>query len=276
MKSVIITGASSGIGEAASIHLAKKGWRVFAGVRKNLDGDKLRSYGIFPVLMDVTKESTLRDALEQIKSDMQNSDELSLVNNAGIAIGGPIEAVPIEKWKEQFEVNFFGLIQCTQIFLPLIRKSKGKIINMSSVSGLAAIPYLGPYAASKFAVEAVSDFLRREIQKFGCKVIVIEPGPIKTPIWNKSMSSRTELVGNISKDLLPVYEQDLESFLKMVNRSAENAVSVEKVSLVIEKALKQKNPKTRYVVGDSSISLQTRLLPFLPDRWLDKMIASQF
>ncbi len=225
--------------------------------------------------MDVTKETSLIEAKRKIENDLKLEDSVSLLNNAGIAIGGPIEAVPLEKWREQFEVNVFGIIQCTQIFLPLIRRSKGRIINMSSVSGLTAIPFLGPYAASKFAVEAISDSLRREIQKFGCKVVVIEPGPIKTPIWKKSMSSRKDLMDSISNDLLPIYKRDLESFLRMVSKSAETAVPVDKVCFAVARALESKAPRTRYVVGHATISTQARLLSFLPDKWLDRIIASQ-
>lgn len=275
MNTVIVTGASSGIGLATAKALSKRGCQVFAGVRKNADFERLTKEGIEPVLLDVTQEKSMQAAMEAVNSRRKKGNTLSLINNAGLAIGGPVEAVSIEKWKEQFEVNVFGLIRTTQTFLPWIRESKGRVVNISSVSGLAAIPYLGPYAASKFAVEAISDSLRREIQRFGCKVIVIEPGPIQTPIWEKGLGKKEAITEEIPAHLMAVYGESLESFYRMVKKSAESAVSTEKVTQVIEKALFQKNPKTRYVVGDLSVFIQTKLLPFLPDHWMDKMISSQ-
>ncbi len=275
MNTVIVTGASTGIGYATAKALSKRGCQVFAGVRKDADFERLAKDGVEPVLLDVTQENSIQKALEAVSARRKKGNTLSLVNNAGLAIGGPVEAVSMEKWKEQFEVNVFGLIRATQTFLPWIRESKGRVVNISSVSGLAAIPYLGPYAASKFAVEAISDSLRREIQRFGCKVIVIEPGPIQTPIWEKGLGKKEAIAEAIPEPLKAVYGESLESFYRMVKKSAESAVSTEKVTQVIEKALFQKTPKTRYVVGDLSVSLQTKLLPFLPDRWMDKMISSQ-
>lgn len=275
MNTVIVTGASSGIGYATAKALSKRGCQVFAGVRKDADFERLAKDEVEPVLLDVTQEKSIQAALEAVSARRKKGNIVSLVNNAGLAIGGPVEAVSIEKWKEQFEVNVFGLVRATQTFLPWIRESKGRVVNISSVSGLAAIPYLGPYAASKFAVEAISDSLRREIQRFGCKVIVIEPGPIQTPIWEKGLGKKEAISEAIPASLKAVYGDSLESFYQMVKKSAESAVSTEKVTQVIEKAIFQKTPKTRYVVGDLSVSLQTKLLPFLPDRWMDKMISSQ-
>lgn len=275
MNTVVVTGASSGIGEATARALAGRGCQVFAGVRKSSDFDRLAKLGLEPVILDVTDEQSVSAALDSIQKKRTMGSTFSLVNNAGLAIGGPIEAVSMQKWKDQFEVNVFGLIRATQAFLPWIRESKGRVINISSVSGLAAIPFLGPYAASKFAVEAISDSLRREIQKYGCKVIVIEPGPIQTPIWEKGLGKKEALFDEIPEHLKSVYGDSLESFYQMVKKSAESAVSTEKVTQVIEKGIFGKNPKTRYVVGDFSVSLQTKLLPFLPDRWMDKMISSQ-
>jgi short-subunit dehydrogenase len=275
MESVIITGASSGIGEATAVALQKSGRQVFAGARKEKDLLRLQKMGLEAIYLDVEQEESLQQAKIQMEKRLTKGNRVSLINNAGVAIGGPIEAVAIARWKEQFAVNVFGLVRATQIFLPWIRNTSGRVINISSVSGLTAIPYLGPYAASKFAVEAISDSLRREIQQFGCKVVVIEPGPIQTPIWEKGLGRKESLFAEVDPDLLPVYEQELKAFFTMVEKSAQSAVSTDKVTGVIVRALNAKNPRTRYVVGDLALAVQAALVPYLPDKLLDKMISSQ-
>lgn len=275
MESVIITGASSGIGEATALALHKSGKQVFAGARKEKDLQRLQKMGLEAIPMDVEKDQSLQEAKALIEKRLKKGNRISLINNAGLAIGGPVEGVSIARWKEQFEVNVFGLVRSTQIFLPWIRATSGRVVNISSVSGLMAIPYLGPYAASKFAVEAISDSLRREIQRFGCKVVLIEPGPIQTPIWEKGLGRKEMLFAEVDPQLLPVYEQELKAFFSMVEKSAKNAVSTTKVTDVIAKALSAKSPKTRYVVGDLAVSLQAAIVPFLSDKMVDKMISSQ-
>ncbi len=275
MESIIITGASSGIGEATALALHKSGRQVFAGARKEKDLQRLQKMGLEAIPMDVEKDQSLQEAKVLIEKRLKKGNRVSLINNAGLAIGGPVEGVSIARWKEQFEVNVFGLVRSTQTFLPWIRATSGRVVNISSVSGLMAIPYLGPYAASKFAVEAISDSLRREIQRFGCKVVLIEPGPIQTPIWEKGLGRKEMLFAEVDPQLLPVYEQELKAFFSMVEKSAKNAVSTTKVTDVITKALSAKSPKTRYVVGDLAISLQAALVPFLSDKMVDKMISSQ-
>lgn len=275
MESIIITGASSGIGEATALALHKSGRQVFAGARKEKDLQRLEKMGLEAIPMDVEKEQSLQEAKALIAKRLNKGNRISLINNAGLAIGGPVEGVSIARWKEQFEVNVFGLVRSTQTFLPWIRATSGRVINISSVSGLMAIPYLGPYAASKFAVEAISDSLRREIQRFGCKVVLIEPGPIQTPIWEKGLGRKETLFAEVDPQLLPVYERELKAFFSMVEKSAKNAVPTTKVTTVITKALSAKNPKTRYVVGDLAVSLQAAIVPFLSDKMVDKMISSQ-
>ncbi len=275
MESIIITGASSGIGEATALALHKSGRQVFAGARKEKDLQRLQEMGLEAIPMDVEKDQSLQEAKALIEKRLKKGNRISLINNAGLAIGGPVEGVSIARWKEQFEVNVFGLVRSTQTFLPWIRATSGRVVNISSVSGLMAIPYLGPYAASKFAVEAISDSLRREIQRFGCKVVLIEPGPIQTPIWEKGLGRKEMLFAEVDPQLLPVYERELKAFFSMVEKSAKNAVSATKVTDVITKALSVKNPKTRYVVGDFAVSLQAAIVPFLSDKMVDKMISSQ-
>lgn len=271
-KIVVITGSSSGIGRETALFLASRGFHVLAGVRKEKDMEALsRHAGITPAIMDVTEEGSVRAAAAHPL--LHGASEVHLVNNAGIAVGGPIEATPVSRWKQQFDVNVFGLVSATQAFLPHIRATKGRIVNISSVSGLAASPYLAPYSSSKFAVEAISDSLRRELRQFNVKVIAIEPGPIKTPIWEKGMASHEK--SSLSAQMQSLYGKELGFFESLVKKSEAEAVEVRKVSKLIETALTTLRPRTRYVVGAKGLSLQMKLARLLPDKWLDSAIAKQ-
>lgn len=188
--SVLITGASSGIGEATAIHLSQNGFRVFAGVRNFSDGERLKRHAkgiIHPVLLDVTQKDSIAFAYNSIKETVGKNGLAGLINNAGIAIAGPIECIPIEEIRRQMEVNVIGQISVTQTFLPLLKMNKGKIVNIGSVSGRMTIPFLSPYSISKFAMEAFTDALRMELRQFGISVSIIETGNVATPIWKKSI-----------------------------------------------------------------------------------------
>lgn len=277
MKVIILTGASSGIGKAAALRLAELGYHVFAGVRREKDADAWKAVPrSIPLIIDVTKEETVDAAAQQIREVLKKADEVSLVNNAGIAVAGPVEGVSMLKWREQFEVNVFGLVKVTQAFLPHIRATRGRIINISSVSGLATSPYLGPYSASKFAVEAISDALRRELLPFGVKVIVLEPGPIATPIWEKNLGKKEVLLAELPKHLHPVYGRALEKFQRGAEQSAKSAVSVDHTTRAIERALLAKKPPTRIVVGSKGLGAQMKIFGFMPDRAVDFLIAKAF
>ncbi len=266
---VLVTGASSGIGMAAARLLASSGFHVLAGVRKVSDAVAWADVrGVEPVVLDVTSDESVRTAVASIRHRLEAADVVHLVNNAGIAVGGPVEGVDLGKWKEQFEVNLFGLVRVTQAMLPWVRRTKGRVLNVSSVSGLATTPYLGPYSASKFAVEALSDALRREIGQFGCQVVVVEPGPTITPIWEKSVQAKPKL----SKDLEEVYGKDLEAVELDVERTSRGAAPVDRVARVILAALTARVPRTRYVVGARGLALQMRIVGWLPDRWLDALM----
>jgi NAD(P)-dependent dehydrogenase (short-subunit alcohol dehydrogenase family) len=271
-KLVVITGCSTGIGRAAALHLAGRGFRVLAGVRKEKDADSFRaSPGITPVILDVTNDKTVKSAATH--PALSEAGQVHLINNAGIAMGGPVEATPVNKWKQQFDVNVFGLVEVTQAFLPFIRATKGRIVNLSSVAGIAASPYLAPYAASKFAVEAISDSLRRELKQFGVKVIVLEPGPIKTPIWEKGMAVQDS--SSVSGEMESLYGKEMKLFRALVKKSEEEAVDVSKISALLEKVLTAGSPRTRYVVGARGLSLQMKIARLLPDTWLDSAIAKE-
>jgi len=275
--SVLITGASTGIGRAIAIDLANRGHQVFAGVRKQADGVNLTNINssIVPVQIDVTDGESIRLTQKQI--ERQRIKELSfvLINNAGIAVAGPIEAVEIEEFKKQFAVNVFGLVETTQTFLPIIRETRGRIVNMSSVSGLLVSPFLGPYCASKYAVEAISDALRRELAVTGVKVIVIEPGPIQTPIWEKGLGHRDELFSKINKERLEPYRNALDKFIKQVEQVARAAIPAEEVARSVHEALLADDPPVRQIVTSRLGHLQVTLGHLLPSKWLDRVLKKQ-
>jgi len=277
MKIAIASGASSGIGKAAALRLAGKGFQVLAGVRRPSDAAFWKTIpNARAIQLDVAESASVESAAKEARSLLQTATEVNLVNNAGIAVAGPIEAVTMSRWHEQFEVNVFGLVRVTQAFLPFIRTTKGRIVNISSVSGLATSPYMGPYSASKYAVEAISDALRRELRQFGCKVIAIEPGPIATPIWEKNLAKKEVLLQELPPELREAYLREFTKFLNGVQRSARSAVSVELVSDVIEKALTSPRPRARYMVGTKSLKAQMIISEILPARWSDALIAQAF
>ena len=177
---VVVTGASTGIGEAAALHLKELGFEVRAGVRKDEDAERLRAQGVSPLKLDVTDTSSVAAAAAEVGEEV-----FGLVNNAGVAVSAPVEFVPIDQLRRQLEVNLIGQVAVIQAFLPALRQSHGRIVNISSIGGRIALPLASPYAASKFALEAVSDSLRREVAQFGIEVSLVEPGGVKTPIWKK-------------------------------------------------------------------------------------------
>lgn len=273
---VIVTGASTGIGRATAERLARAGYRVAAAVRKGKDYDAWKSQGGLPVYLDVTEESSVASAVAELKPELEAASAVHLVNNAGIAVAGPVEGVPIKRWREQFDVNVFGLVRASQAFLPWIRKTKGRLVNVSSISGRATSPFLGPYSASKFAVEAISDALRRELARFGVRTIVIEPGPIATPIWDKNFAKIGQELDELGPAMKELYGPEMLRFAELAKKSASDAVPADKVAAVILSALQAKNPRTRYVVGKAGLPAQVLMADLLPDRWLDSMIAKGF
>lgn len=269
--SILITGASTGIGRDAAIHWAKRGHHVIAGVRREDDGKALRAAApeIEPVILDVTKDDHVQKAWETV-AKKNITGPFHLVNNAGIAVTGPLEALPLEDLRRQFEVNFFGVVRMIQTFLPLLRKTQGRIVNVSSVSGQIATPYMSPYSASKFALEGLSDSLRRELAPFGVKVILIEPGPIDTPIWNKGFQHREKLEAKFDKNIVELYRPYLEKFIAYAEKAAKHSDPVEKVTAKLDRALFLNNPSARYPVG-----LQAQagaMIAKLPSKLVDSLI----
>lgn len=271
-RNVLITGASTGIGEGCALRLDALGYRVFAGVRKSADGEALRaksSARLTPVSLDVTSADSIAGAVEALGG----VPLAGLVNNAGVAIAGPLELVPMDLWRRQMEVNVMGPVAVTQAFLPQLRAGRGRIVNMGSVAGRSALPLAGPYCASKHALEGLSDSLRMEVKRWGISVSIVEPGAVKTPIWDKSLGDADELRRQAQPELFELYRTLVEKMLKVVQVAARTGSPVEDVVRAVEHALTSAKPKTRYVVGrDARLRM---LLNKLPDRTIDSLIMKQ-
>ncbi len=272
-RSVLITGASTGIGEACALHLASRGWRVFAGVRRADDGEMLvskSSQDIIPVILDVTSSRNIAHAADRICGMVGDTGLQGLVNNAGIGVGGPLEFLPFEQIMRQFEVNLFGAIAVTQRFIPLVRQTRGRIVFVSSNSGFWCEPFLAAYGATKHGLEAIGDSLRVELRPWGIQVALIEPGMINTPIWDKARHDAEQAETMFGEDALRLYAGPVAALRRMVNKPPVMAAAPHRVALAVQHALEARRPRTRYRVGiDARIQYCLRRL--LPDRVRDRI-----
>ncbi len=274
--SVVVTGASTGIGWAVSLRLAELGYRVFAGVRKEADGESLRQEAagqLYPLILDVTDAASITAAAAQVAVAVGGTGLAGLVNNAGIAITGPLEFLPIAEFRREMEVNVTGQVAVTQAFLPLLRKRRGRIINIGSISGLSTVPMFGPYCASKYAMEAVSDALRMELAPFGVRVALLEPSSIATPIWSKSLTEADRLSSMMPPGAEALYGKQIAAVRNLAADASRTAAPVETVVKAVLHALTARRPKTRYLVG-SKVPLRF-ILGLLPDRLKDRLILGQ-
>jgi NAD(P)-dependent dehydrogenase (short-subunit alcohol dehydrogenase family) len=258
-RTALVTGASSGIGEACALRLVRNGWRVVAGVRREGDAPE----GTEEVLLDVTDE-------EQVRAVADHVDELhGLVNNAGIAIALPLEFVPLDELRRQLDVNVVGQIAVTQALLPHLRRTRGNVVFVGSIAGRSALPFLGPYAASKHALEAVADSLRLELQPFGVGVSIVEPGTISTPIWTKSAALAAELQERLPSTVGDLYGQRIAALRRVALRRGGNGASAADVAKAVESALTATNAPTRVLVGrDAKLRAG---IERLPDRLRDRV-----
>ena len=273
--SVVITGAYTGIGAACSLALDRLNFRVFAGVRKRADGEALQAQAsarLRPFQLDVTSADDIAAALNFLPGEVGDTGLTGLVNNAGIGVVGPLEIVSLDELRRQFEVNVIGLIAVTQALLPLLRKARGRVVNMSSIAGRAAMPYMGPYAASKHALEALSDALRIELQHTGVRVSVIQPGAIATPIWHKTRKEVNGWESTWSEESKALYLDGLNRVKHIAAMSEENAAPPSLVSDAVIHALTAPNPKSRYLVGRDA-KLRALLTAILPDSLQDKLLT---
>jgi len=271
MKSVLITGASSGIGFATAIYLDGLGIKVYAGVRKDSDGLKLKeasSDKLCPVIIDVCDHPSVNNAFTMISEEEESANEFSLVNNAGLSLNGPLELVNYEKIKKLIDVNINGLLFVTKTFLSLIRANKGRLINISSGHGLVGVPDKSVYAASKFAVQGISSSLRTELRPFGVKVSNIVVGKINTNVLGKILSEREEMIRNSDPSVYALYKTQIEYFDKEVrNLPGIEALAVAKI---IARAINDKNPKPQYLVGPGARKM--KILARFSDSVRDNML----
>lgn len=274
-RAVVITGASTGIGAACALHLDGLGFQVFAGVRKVLDGEALRkraSPRLTPLPLDVTDERSIRNAAALVERRVGEAGLFGLVNNAGVAVAGPLEAVPIPDLRRQLEINVIGQVAVTQAFLPLIRKARGRIVNMGSIAGRATMPLIGPYSASKFALEALTDALRLELKPWGIRVSIIEPGAVATPIWEKSQRDGAALKAAASPAIIELYRDAIAAVEQAVAEAARRAIPPDAVARAVEHALLAPRPKARYLVGTDA-KIRALMAKLLPDRLADRLLT---
>ena len=282
-KSLLITGASTGIGRACALHMAVLGWRVFAGVRRESDAASLLKDApgypipdrLIPVNLDVTHPDSVTEAARLLGEAVGEAGLDGLVNNAGIAIAGPLEFIALPDLRQQLEVNLTGQVAVTQAVLPLLRQARGRIVNISSVSGLLAAPYFAPYSASKFALEAFSDSLRVELRPWGIRVMVVEPGSIATPIWEKSLAEAEERLAAMPPAAERLYGSAFPILRQFAKFSAQHGLPAEQVARVVAEAFTVRNPRARYLIPKNRGYL-IALIRLLPVGLRDRLLARQF
>jgi NAD(P)-dependent dehydrogenase (short-subunit alcohol dehydrogenase family) len=272
VRSVLVTGASTGIGRASALRLDAAGWRVFAGVRREEDAEALREAGserIAPLFLDVTDAEQIAAAATLIGAEPEGLH--GLVNNAGVAIPSPLETMPIDDFRRQVEINLTGHVAVTQAMLPAIRRAGGRVVFISSIGGGIAFPLTGAYHAAKFGIEAVGDVFRQELAPWGLRVSIVEPGSIDTPIWDRGERVAGE-IGARSPQRESLYGKAIENYRKVIKATAERGIPPQKVAKVIEHALSAKRPRSRYLVGLDA-KVQARIKPLVPTPVFDRIVA---
>jgi NAD(P)-dependent dehydrogenase (short-subunit alcohol dehydrogenase family) len=271
----LVTGASTGIGRATALWLDSRGWRVFTGVRKEADAESLREIGserLVPLMLDVTDPEQIAAAARRIDGELGEAGLDGLVNNAGIAVPGPLEVLPLDDFRRQIEVNLTAHLAVTQALLPSIRRARGRLVFITSIGGLMAFPMFGAYHAAKFGLEAVGDVFRRELRPWGIEVAVVEPGSIATPIWERGQAQADAFLAASTDDQRQLYGKAIAAFREVAEQTAARGIPPEKVAEAIEHALSARRPRTRYLVGLDA-KVQARLRHLIPTRVLDRLIA---
>jgi NAD(P)-dependent dehydrogenase (short-subunit alcohol dehydrogenase family) len=273
---VVVTGASTGIGRACALHLAARGFDVLAGVRRDEDGEALREAAgsngrLTPLRLDVTDADSVRAAGAAVEERTGERGLAGLVNNAGIALGGPLEYLPIDDVRRQMEVNYIGQVAVTQVLLGQLRRARGRIVNMGSIGGLSAPPFAAPYAASKAALRATSESLRRELRPWGIWVATVQPGAIATPMWEKGAADTESIRQRLPEGAMELYGKVLENIGPTTEKMAASGVPPEHVARVVEHALTARRPRRSYVVGRDA-KMQLALDRVLPTRAFDGLV----
>jgi NAD(P)-dependent dehydrogenase (short-subunit alcohol dehydrogenase family) len=272
---IVVTGASSGIGAACARHLDSLGFTVWAGVRRKEDGEslaRLTSDRLRLLTLDVTDPESIAAAGEALIEATGESGLAGLVNNAGISVAGPLELLPLSEVRTQFEVNVIGALGVIQVLLPLLRRAHGRIVNISSIAGLAATPFLGAYCGSKFALEAMSDALRLELAPWGIAVSLVEPGAVQSQIWQRATMSAERTLGMVSPELVALYAQPLARMQEVITGAAARAIPAEVVARAVAHALTASRPHVRYLVGKDA-RFRALMKRLLPARLQDRLLA---
>jgi NAD(P)-dependent dehydrogenase (short-subunit alcohol dehydrogenase family) len=271
IRAAVITGASTGIGRATALHLARGGWQVFAGVRNARDAESLRSEGmpfLRPLMIDVTDGASIERAAAEVHSALNGRGLDGLVNNAGVGVAVPVEYVQLDVLRKNFEVNVFGQIAVIQAFLPLVRAARGRIVNIGSVGDRLTIPFGGILCGSKSAFASLSDALRLELHAFGIHVALVEPASIHTPAVEKTLGDMDRTIADLSAEGATRYGAMLRAFAERAYRREKAGTSPDAVGRTVERALTAVRPRARYLVGKDSTLLAT-LARFMPTRLLD-------
>lgn len=277
MASIFVTGASTGIGRACVAHLVSKGHTVYAGVRKEPDAQALRTElgdGVVPVIVDVTDAEAVDRAATFIAAQLGDAGLDGLVNNAGVALGGPLEYLPIGTWRDQLEVNVIGQVAVTKALMPSLRAAGGRIVFIGSIGGRTGTPFMGPYNASKFALEGIAEAFRQELAGTDMRVALVEPGAVKTDIWDKGRSQADEFERDLPAEARERYAHLIGAIRNLIERQDKMGVKPARVAKVVERALFDEKTKPRYLVGPDAkiVGVLTRLLPdAAKDRVLGRM-----
>jgi NAD(P)-dependent dehydrogenase (short-subunit alcohol dehydrogenase family) len=274
MKSVVITGSSTGIGRACALTLDRNGFRVFAGVRKDADGDALRaaaSTSLTPVHIDVTDAASIRAMADEVKTDVGEAGLHGLVNNAGTTLPCPIEYLPLDGFRRQLEVNLVGPLAVTQALLPLLHQAQGRVVNVTSAAGRAGLPLMAPYVSDKHGLEGLSDVLRLEFRRLGIQVAVIEPGFVGTSMGGKLQTDTEVALGALPEEGRRRYGSALEKLAERISHHAATGSPPEVVAGSVLHALASAKPRTRYPSGAGARRMLF-LRRILPDRPFDRII----
>ncbi len=268
---VVVTGASTGMGAATARELAGRGFHVLAGVRRDSDADALRANRIEPLILDITVDGDVAALADRVAFDPDHRGLRAVVNNAGVAVNAPVEVLPLAEWRQQFDVNLFGHIAVTQALLPALLASRGTVVNISSVGGRVAMATYGAYAGSKFALEAVSDALRRELTGLGVHVVVVEPGAVITEMAGRGVATADRLAAGMTPDQHRRYDALIGAVTTQARAFTRNGVSAQRAARVIADAATAATPRTRYTIGRDAAVI-TRLARVVPDRLLDRLL----
>ena len=276
LGTVVVSGASTGIGAATALHLAAKGFQVYAGVRREEDGEALAARtlgGLTPIRFDITDAATISAAAETVGGAVGKSGLAGLVNNAGVVKPAPIEFQPLDDFREQLELNLVAHVAVTQAFLPLIRRGGGRIVNIGSIGGRLVLPVHGAYSASKFGMEALSDALRLELRQWGIHVCLVDPGATDSAIFGKTLAEIDGLQGRLGDEGYRLYAEQIDAVRRMVVKTAADAAPPEEIAKAVAHALTSKKPKSRYLAGHGAEAAAT--LARLGDGLKDRAVAKE-